>query len=251
MQTLGEAKFSNYQQSVTTALDLISAAEALSTEKKFLIKPNLVNSSPHPVTTSPDFCRAVIEYVLKANNKAEIIIAEGSGDSKLETPEIFKKLGYMELAEDYGIELLDLNYAPLCKKSLPGTKVFPEMYLPEIAFTHKIISMPNLKGHSMAGITGTMKNMMGFAPPEHYSLGGWKKAAFHKQMQQSVKELNMYISPWLSIMDASVGLADYHLGGARCNPSPELILAGFNPKELDRRAAEILGLNWQEIGHLC
>lgn len=251
MRTVAEVGFSDYRKSVTEALDLVAADKALSTEPRILIKPNLVNSSPHPVTTSPEFCRAVVEYVQKANPDAEIVIAEGTGDSQLETPEVFTRLGYTRLADACGVRLLDLNTAPLCEKSLPGTSVFPRIHLPRIAFTHKVLSLPNLKGHSMAGITGTMKNMMGFAPPAHYSLGGWKKAFFHQRLQQSVRELNMYVTPWLSVMDASVGLADYHLGGAVCDPAPQVILAGFDARALDRRAAEILGLNWRDIGHLC
>lgn len=250
MQSVAETKFTDYNKSVTEALDSINAGEAIRNESRFLVKPNLVNSSPHPVTTSPEFCRAVVEYILKSNPDAEIVIAEGCGDSRLETDSIFSTLGYTEMAAELGVELLDLNHAPLCEKSLPDTTVFPSIFLPEIAFTHKVISLPNLKAHSLAGITGAMKNMMGFAPPAHYSRGGWKKDFFHQQMQKSVSELNRYVTPWLSVMDGSVGLADYHLGGAVCDPAPEVILAGFDPKELDRRAAEILGIDWKDIGHL-
>jgi len=250
MQPIAEVKFKDYRSSVKEALDRIEAAEAIATENRILLKPNLVNASTPPVTTEPEFCRAVIEYVQAANPDAEIVIGEGCGDLNYETDEIFKLLGYEKLAEEYGIELLDLNHAPLCEKKLEGAKVFPTIFLPEIAFSHKIISLPNLKAHSLAGITGAIKNMMGFAPPAHYNAGSWKKSFFHQQMQQSVKELNMFIPPWLSVMDASVGLADYHLGGALCDPAPELILASVDALELDRRAAEILGLNWREIDHL-
>ncbi|NDV26067.1 DUF362 domain-containing protein [Desulfovibrio sp. JC010] len=250
MSPVAEAQFTDYRSSVFKALDEIGAAAAIAEENKILLKPNLVNSSPPPVTTAPEFCRAVLEYAQTANPDAEIIIAEGCGDMNRETDEIFRMLGYEKLAEEFGVQLLDLNHAPLCEKKMAGTKVFPSIFLPEIAFSHKTISLPNLKAHSLAGITGAIKNMMGFAPPSHYNAGSWKKSFFHQQMQQSVKELNMYLPPWLSVMDASVGLADYHLGGALCDPDPELILAGFDPLELDRRAADILGLNWCDIGHL-
>ena len=58
---------------------------------------------------------------------------------------------------------------------------------------------------------------------------------------------------WLSgatIMDASIGLADYHLGGACCSPPVNKILAGFDPVEIDRMAAGFLNLNWKHIRHL-
>ena len=243
--------FQSYNTSVAQACDLLDAPSILSQQSAILIKPNLVNDSPHPVTTSPDCCKAVIQYLRKCT-QAEIVIAEGAGDPSLETHEIFKRLGYTELATQYNVELIDLNTAPVKHLKNATCPAFPEIYLPEIAFTHFIISLPVLKAHSLATITGTLKNMLGFAPPKYYAghFGTWKKAVFHKEMQQAILDLNTYRTPDLSIMDASIGLADYHLGGRRCSPPISKILAGFNPVEVDREAATFLGFNWREIGHL-
>ena len=243
--------FSSYPESVTKALDAIGARERLAKQSAILIKPNLINASPHPVTTPVDCCEAVVEYLL-TYSKANIVIAEGCGDSSLETDDIFDMLGYRNLSKRYGISLVDLNKSPLTKLENKNCSVFPEIYLPEIAFTHFIISLPVLKAHSLAVITGTLKNMMGFAPPRYYSgkFGRWKKAVFHGDMQQSIIDLNMYRSPDLSLMDATAGLAEYHLGGRHCSPPVGKIIAGFNPIEVDRIAATLLGFNWEEIPHL-
>ena len=95
--------------------------------------------------------------------------------------------------------------------------------------------------------------MMGLAPPKYYSgrYGTWKKAVFHERMQQSVIDLNRYRSPDLTVMDATIGLPEFHLGGRQSDPPVNKILAGFEPVELDRKAAELLQLDWREIGHLC
>ena len=69
-------------------------------------------------------------------------------------------------------------------------------------------------------------------------------------MHQAIVELNQYRSPDLSLVDASVGLADFHLGGRHCSPPLAKIIAGYDPLEVDRRAAELLGLNWEQIPHL-
>lgn len=244
--------FYSYNESVPEALDKINASESLAKQSAILIKPNLVNSTPHPVTTPPECCRAVVEYI-RACSDGEIVIAEGCGDASLETDEIFDLLGYRSMANQFGIELIDLNKAPLKKLKNQNCPVFPEIYLPEIAFTHFIISVPVLKAHSLSMITGTLKNMMGFAPPKYYSgrYGVWKKSVFHGNMQQSIIDLNRYLSPNLTIMDASIGLTDYHLGGSHCNPPVEKIIAGFNPLEVDREAARLLKLDWKVIAHLA
>ncbi len=243
--------FSIYEESIPHALNLIEADKILSEQTAVLIKPNLINASPFPVTTPAECCRSVIEYV-RAHSKAEIVVAEGCGDVSHETGEIFDILGYNQLSKQYEIRLVDLNHEPLIRLENDQCTFFPEMYLPKIAFSHFVISLPVLKAHSLATITGTLKNMMGFAPPKYYSggYGIWKKSLFHSNMHQSIKELNRYRSPDLSLIDASVGLADYHLGGDICSPPVNKIITGYDPVAVDREAASLLNFNWKDIPHL-
>ncbi len=244
-------RWESYDKSVPAALDAIGAAEVLARQTAVLIKPNLINASPHPVTTPPDCCAAIIQYI-RQHTDAAIVIGEGCGDPNRETPEIFKALGYDALARRYGVELVDLNTAPTVRLTDPEATVFPECHLPEIALSHYLISVPVLKAHSLAEITGTLKNMIGLAPPKHFGgrHGSWKKAVFHGRMQASIRDINRYRTPDLSLMDASIGLADYHLGGRQCDPPVEKLIAGFDPVAVDREAARLLGLNWRGIPHL-
>jgi len=244
--------FTSYKKSINCALDAINAGERLASQAAILIKPNLINSSPHPITTSPACCGVIIEYIQKLS-RAKIVIAEGCGDVNIETTEVFKALGYTVIAEKYNVPLVDLNSEPLKLLQNTGCPVFPEMYLPEIAFSHYIISVPVLKVHSLAGMTGTLKNMMGFVPPKYYSgsYGSWKKALFHNKMQQSIIDLNKYLIPNLSVLDCSIGMAEYHLGGAHCDPPVNKIAAGYDPWKIDRSGAEMLGLDWRSIGHIA
>ncbi len=242
--------FLSYHESVPDILDKIGARDILSKQDSILIKPNLVNSSPFPVTTSVICCEAIVNYI-KTCSDAKIVIAEGSGDATYETYEIFDLLGYTDLAERHGIQLADLNHERLRKLENKDRPVFPEMYLPEIVFTNFIISVPVLKAHSLSLITGTLKNMMGLAPPRYYSgQGPWKKTLFHKHLHEAITDLNTYRSPDLSLMDASVGLADFHLGGRQCSPPAGKLIAGFDPLETDREAANLLGIDWKTVPHL-
>lgn len=244
--------FASYAESVPAALDAVGAPALLARQERVLVKPNLVNASPHPVTTHPDHCRALVEYV-RAHSRAEVVIAEGCGDAVLDTDDIFEALGYTDLARELDVELLDLNHAPLVERPNPGASVFETMHLPQCAFTHLILSAPVLKVHSLAGVTGTLKNMVGFAPPEFYSGRGgvWKKAVFHLRMQASVMDLNRLVRPQLTVLDASVGLAEYHLGGAVCDPPPSRVVAGTDPYGVDREACRLLGVDWRSVRHVA
>jgi uncharacterized protein (DUF362 family) len=245
-------KFESYERSITAALDALDAPEQVAGQSAILIKPNLVNDSPPPVTTPPEACEAVIRYI-RNHSSAEIVIAEGCGSATLETPEVFRRLGYTAMAERLGVPLIDLNYGPVRKLTNPDCTVFPEMHLPEIAFNHYIVSVPMLKRHSLATVTGTLKNMMGFAQPEYYSgqYGIWKKAVFHGRMQDSIIDLNRYRVPDLSVMDCSIGMAEHHLRGSQCDPPVNKIIAGYDPWSVDREAAGLLGLNGEDIEHIA
>ena len=251
MDDIVEIEFVSYSESVPKALDAVGAADMLKTQTAVLIKPNLINTSPFPVTTAPECVEAEIDYV-RSCSEAAIVVGEGCGDPNVETDEVFDRLGYTELAQRQGVELIDLNHAPLRKLKNKGCPVFKEMYLPEVAMSHYLISVPVLKAHSFSVLTGTLKNMIGLAPPKHYSgrFGTWKKAVFHGKMHQSIVDLNAYRTPDLSLMDATVGMPDYHLGGPRCDPPVGKLIAGFDPVAVDRRSADLLGLRWQSIAHL-
>lgn len=230
---------------------VLAAHEAGSPGLPVLLKPNCVNAARFPVTTRPELVEAVVLYV-RDRSGLEVVIGEGCGDSRLETPEVFRRLGYEEMAARLGVRLLDLNHAPLVRVRRPACRVFPELWLPEAAFDCLLVSLPVLKAHSLAGFTGTLKNMMGFLPPEHYSgrHGTWKKAVFHDRLQESLADLAAYRLPDFTLLDASLGLRDYHLGGPCCEPPVGLLLAGADPYAVDREACGLLGIDWRDVGHL-
>lgn len=246
-----ETEFTTYEAAVAEVFDRLDVRQRLAQQKRVLVKPNLINASPPPVTTPVACCEAVICSV-RAACDAEVCIGEGCGDPSLSTSEIFKRLGYAELARRMDVELVDLNLAETQVLRNADCTVFPEFHMPTIGMESFVISVPVLKAHSLAEITGSLKNMMGFAVPKHYQAGGhWKKSAFHHRMQDSILDLNRYRTPDLTIMDAVIGLADYHLGGRHCSPPVGKIVAGYDAQAVDRRAAELLGLDWRRIRHLA
>ncbi len=257
MNAVAREPFVSCAESVPRILDgagfpaVLAAFEAASPGRPVLLKPNCVNASRFPVTTRPELVEAVVLYV-RDRSGLEVVIGEGCGDSRLETPEVFRRLGYEEMAARLNVPLVDLNHAPLVRLERPERKLFPEMWLPEMALDCLLVSLPVLKAHSLADFTGTIKNMMGLLPPEHYSgrHGSWKKAVFHGRMQESLGDLAAYRLPDFTLLDASLGLRDYHLGGPCCDPPVGLLLAGADPYAVDREACGLLGIDWRSVGHL-
>jgi uncharacterized protein (DUF362 family) len=249
-QTVYQIDFTNYKESVPIILSNLDLNTVLNGKSKLLIKPNLVDAIPFPVTTHVECVEAIIDYI-RSISTIEIIVGEGVGSSKTSL-EVFDKLGYSAMARKKDVPLIDLNNLPLVKLSNPGFKVFPNYFIPEIALESVIFSAPVLKAHSFAKVSLTLKNMMGFAPPAHYQVGGhWKKSFFHSNMQTSLLEMSAYRAPDITLLDASMGMAEYHLGGATCNPPIKKLVAGFEPDEVDKAGASLLGFNWNSIAHIA
>lgn len=243
--------FRSCDETVPRLLEKIGAPGILARQTRILIKPNLVNGSPPPVTLPVAACAALVR-ACRCWSTAEIVVAEGSGDCSLTTGEIFRIHGYERMAQELGVGLVDLNDAELVQLDDPRCRIFPRFMMPRLVMESFVISAAVLKAHSLSTVTLSMKNMIGVAPPAHYQQGGhWKKSAFHREMQRSILELNQHRSPDLSLIDASVGLAQYHLGGPPCDPPVNRLLAGFDPVAVDAAGAELLGIPWRQVGHIA
>jgi uncharacterized protein (DUF362 family) len=242
--------FHSHDETIPRLLEAVGAPEILAQQSRILIKPNLVNGSPPPVTLPVAACDALVRFCRKWSS-AEIVIAEGTGDRYLSTDEVFRIHGYDCLAKNHDIELVDLNEAELIELHNSWCQVFPTFMMPRLVMESFVISAAVLKAHSLSTVTLGMKNMIGVAPPAYYQCGGhWKKSAFHQQMQTSIFELNCYRKPDLTFIDASIGMAEHHLGGATCDPPVNRLLAGFDPVAVDAAGARLLGIPWQQVGHI-
>jgi uncharacterized protein (DUF362 family) len=243
--------FTSWQESVPRLLDATGLPDRLAAEKRIIIKPNLVEPLKPPITTPVELIAALVNFIHASLPHLEIIIGEGCGSSSKNTWQIFDTLGYSKLADRTGVTLLDLNEAPLVHMQDSKCGRWPEMYLPRIVFESFLISVPVLKAHSLAGVTLTMKNMMGLVPPAHYQQGGhWKKAAFHQNIQEAVFDLNRYRTPDFTLLDATIGMQEAHLRGPTCDPPPNRLAAGYDPVAMDSYGCSLLGIKWGSVGHL-
>lgn len=226
-------------------------ASRLASVDHVLIKPNLVSTQPPPVTTPVALVEALIVVFQESLSRCRITVGEGTGAITYDTMHCFKELGYYEMAARHGVELLDLNTEPLVRKTRENCQQLPELYLPALLDEVFLVSVPVLKAHSMAGVTLTMKNMMGCLPPSHYRRGNsWGKSALHEQLDLAIVDLNRYRTPDLTVLDGSIGMAEAHLWGKRCNPSVGLLAVSTDPVAIDSYGAGLLGRDWRSIDHI-
>lgn len=243
--------YKNWSASVPKILEAAKLSEHIPENKTVLVKPNLVEPLPPPITTPVEMVAALVDYLHEKRPDLKLVVGEGTGAMHHDTGHVFKELGYTGMASAKGIELVDLNELPLKMKSRADCRRWPEMHLPPFAYDTYLISVPVLKVHTLAGVTLTMKNMMGLAPPSYYQQGGhWKKSAFHVQIQEAIIDLNRYRTPDFSLLDATRGMCESHLWGPTCDPPPNKLIAGFDPVAVDSFGTGLLGKKWQDIGHI-
>ncbi len=245
------ASFDDWQTSIAGLLDQAGLPDRLASERRIMIKPNLVEPLEPPITTPVECVAALVAYIQENSPHVEVVVAEGVGSNDHDTMAVFGYLGYSNWASAAKIKLIDLNKEALVKIERENCYRWPEIYLPEIVFDSFLLSVPVLKAHTLAKVTLTMKNMMGLAPPSHYQQDGrWKKASFHEQIQEAVFDLNQYRTPDFTLLDATIGMQEAHLRGPTCNPPHNKLAAGFDPVAMDSFGAGLLGFDWRQIGHI-
>lgn len=219
-----------------TKLDL---ASTIPQGARIGLKPNLVVARPawEGATTDPALVEGLIQY-LQEHGFKELVIAEGSwiGDS---TARAFQACGYLELAEKYGVELVDLQ-----KDSFHSRKVgdLELLVCDELDKIDYLINLPVLKGHCQTRITCALKNLKGCIPNQ-------EKRRYHTLgLHKPIAYLNKALKTHLVIVDGLVGDLDFEEGG---NPvQMDRIIVGTDPVLVDSYVAHLLGYRPEDIPYL-
>ena len=230
----------NIKKMTQTLLQAENAAERIGDKTaSIVLKPNLVlySDPAQGATTHTEIVEGTIEY-LNDNGFRRITVAEGAwiGAS---TEECFRKLGYYDLRERYGIRLVDTKKDEYVKVSPCGIPMEVSRTLMEAGF---IINMPVLKGHCQTQMTHAMKNLKG-------CISDKSKRDFHRLgLDLPIAALNTVLRSDLTISDSICGDLDFEEGG---NPvETNRMMASDNPIILDAYAATLMGYEPEEIGYL-
>lgn len=215
------------------------ASEIGDTEKRILIKPNLVTPSPADfgATTHPEIIAGIIEY-LKKHGFYDITIAEGSwvGDK---TSEAFDICGYNNLADKYGIKLLDDQKDSSYKCDCAGMELNICSCVKDADF---IINVPVLKGHCQTKMTCALKNMKGLIPNS-------EKRRFHTMgLHKPIAHLNAGIHQDFIVVDHICGDLSFEEGG---NPViKNCIMVAKDPVLTDAYVCSLLGYKTDDVPYI-
>jgi uncharacterized protein (DUF362 family) len=220
------------------ALEMINAHEALTNGKPVLIKPNYLNAS-HPstgITTDSRVIEGVIKF-LKQQEVQEIIIGEGSGFS--DTFESYRIAGVDSVAKRWNVKLVDLNKDDYVEVHPKNPLTLKKVKIAKTALESTIISVPKLKLHRIAGVSLSIKNMMGAMKP---------KGSMHTHLNSNIVDLASVITPNIAIIDGIIAGEGHESSG---NPvEMNLVIAGTDPVAVDSVGAAVMMIPPNDVKHL-
>ena len=204
--------------------------------------------------THPEVVRATAELLMDSG-VTKVFIVEAVYE-KASWP----VYGYEDMAKEIGAELIDLNYPdpyPDYVKVVPGSDplIYEELiFNPILEEIDAFVSVSKMKCHNTAGVTHTMKNLVGLVPYRFYEMnpGDRYRSAIHgrpgetrKRLPRAIVDLNEARPIHLGVID---GIWTAEAGEGPWIPAmtqikPGLLFAGKDVVATDAVATAAMGFD--------
>jgi len=222
-------------------------------DKIVAIKPNDTTATPDDKTacTQADTLRATIRFVKRFHPKS-IVVTGGAG--KMETDEVFEVLGYPEVIESEGVESFDHNKGPFVPVDLTFGPQRRVMVNPRVLTYEKLVSLAQLKVHSTATVTLSIKNVgMSFPAADFY---GHPRVAQKLHPHRILEDKQAFLVGMLMRFPIDLAIITGHpamigtgpVGGKAVETG--LVIAGRDAVAVDSVGAHLLGFETLAVQHI-
>lgn len=245
--------------------DIGGIGDVIKPGARVAIKVNLTGGSyfkaPAGVTaiesymTHPEVVRALCELLLDAG-AGKISIVEALFDDTS-----YVNFGYKAIAGNLNAELIDLNheapYTGFTSMQVGADAMIYESFTgnPVLEEIDVFVSVSKMKCHYEAGVTHTMKNLVGMVPVYNYRLdeNHWWRSGLHgpanevkKRLPKVIVDLNRARPVHISVIDGIMAAEGGEVPRGTFNPvSPGVLLAGKNSVSVDAVATAVMGFDPQ------
>jgi uncharacterized protein (DUF362 family) len=217
--------------------------------KSILLKPNLLDEIDNNLATTNPFIVSAVIALLDELGARKVTVGDGSAFRR-DTYSVVKSCGLAKQLESQGIPFVDLNYDELVPVEVHDGWIrnADTLWLPRLACeSDYIISIPKLKAHHWAGVTLSLKNLLGIIPGSRY---GWPKNIIHiNGINATILGLYQSLPPVISIVDGIIGMEG---NGPLCGKPVQhgLLAMGNDPVAVDITCAQLMGFSIDTIPHL-
>jgi uncharacterized protein (DUF362 family) len=248
---VGIGQSASYDEDLLSSLhDLWNISEMPSVDgKTILVKPNMLDMIGENIaTTHPKIVAAVVDLLADLGVTA---LAVGDGSFfRRDTCSVAKNCGLMAILDARNINFIDLNYDELVPIKVRDGWIrnTDTLWLPRhVVEADFIVSVAKLKTHHWAGVTLSLKNLLGVIPGSRY---GWAKNIIHfNGINATILGLYQSLPPVISIVDGIVGMEGN--GPLFGKPVQHGLLAmGCDPLAVDVICAQLMGFSIDSIPYL-
>jgi uncharacterized protein (DUF362 family) len=210
---------------------------------RVVIKPNAVvgRASELGATTNPFVVAAVVEMAIEAGATDVVITDRPTGAVR----NAFEVSGIAKAVADAGGRVKYLSDRDFVDTAIPNGLVLKSWPILQDVFDADVfINMPIAKTHAMAGLTLSMKNLMGI-------LGG-SRGNMHQDFDQKIVDVNSLVRPHLVVLDAyRIMIRNGPTGGSQADlRMAKTCIAGTDPVAVDSLATSLFGMKPSDLGYL-
>lgn len=210
---------------------------------RVVVKPNvLTGRAPElATTTNPYVVAAVVEMALEAGAADVVVLDRPTGAAR----NAFEVSGIAGRVAAAGGRIKYLSDRDFVNTRIPKGRILRAWPLVSDIFEADVfINVPIAKNHGLAGLTMSMKNLMGI-------MGG-SRGTVHQDFAQKIVDLNSLVRPHLVVLDAHrILVRNGPTGGDTADVRTSMTcIAGTDPVAVDSLATSLFGMKPSDLGYL-
>jgi uncharacterized protein (DUF362 family) len=230
---------------IQRAVDLLGGFDkSLKTQDRILLKPNYNSDDPPPGSTALDFLGAVVD-LLREHGYSRVSVGDSSGRPWVPTEKTFQKSGLSRRMAEMKVPLLDFDKSRYVDVPIDGEYLDLIAYPKELEDFDKIVYLPVMKTHFLAGFSMSLKLTVGLVHLADRAILHGDNNLF---VSQRAAEMNIPVKPDLVIMDGRISFVS---GGPAIGLAvhPGVILSSGDQIALDVQGIRLLQ-NYAAVNHL-
>lgn len=208
-----------------------------------VIKPNMAwdRNPAQGANTDPLVVAALVDMAYKAGASRVNVFDVPCNDDR----RVYENSGIKKAAEDRGAKVFFADHWNVVKANFrykSGMEGWP--ILKDAVECDTFINVPVLKHHSLAGLTLSMKNLMGVC--------SGKRGLMHLDIGNKLVDLTDFINPNLTVIDGTRHLTKNGPSGGNLKDVVELnkVIAGTDPVLLDTYACKLVNKDPMEVPYI-